>query len=448
MAEKKFVSYAKLGLYHEKEVARVASVVSTAKSEANAYTDSQAKNYDAAGAAAAVDIKLTSEVSRATTREDEIAALVTTAQGDVDALETLVGTLPSGTEATSVVDYVNRKTSGIATDAALTEVNKQLSQAQVDIDAIEADYLKAADKTELSNTIATEKSRAEGVESGLDTRVKAIEDDYLKAADKTELQGNIDNVSATLAGVKEDVDYFFKDALGDTDVQQVKDTLKEIQDYIDSDATAASAMSASIKQNADDIDVLEGRMDTAEGNITTIQGNITTINGNITTLQGEDTAIKNRLDAVEAQLGDGDSSVSDLIAAAKQEAITAAGTAADEKDATNLATAKKYTDDEINKVEATMQTAVDSKASQADLTALTTRVTTAEGEIDTLQTDVDAVEELAAANKAAHEANAAAIALKASQADLNALTERVAANETAIASFVEVSEEEINALFA
>ena len=51
---------------------------------------------------------------------------------------------------------------------------------------------------------------------------------------------------------------------------------------------------------------------------------------------------------------------------------------------------------------------------------------------------MDAVEALAASNKTAHEANAAAIALKASQADL----------EAAVASFVEVTAEEIDALFA
>lgn len=53
-----------------------------------------------------------------------------------------------------------------------------------DVAAIKADYLKTTDKTELSDAIAAEKTRAEGVESGLNTRVQAIEDDYLKAEDK------------------------------------------------------------------------------------------------------------------------------------------------------------------------------------------------------------------------------------------------------------------------
>lgn len=57
-----------------------------------------------------------------------------------------------------------------------------------DVAAIKADYLKDADKTELSDAIDAEKTRAEGVESGLDTRVKTIEDDYLTSDDKDELQ--------------------------------------------------------------------------------------------------------------------------------------------------------------------------------------------------------------------------------------------------------------------
>lgn len=75
-------------------------------------------------------------------------------------------------------------------DVATTEGLEALTN---DVATIKADYLKAADKTELSNAIATEKTRAEGVEAGLDTRVEVIEGDYLKAADKTELQTAITN---------------------------------------------------------------------------------------------------------------------------------------------------------------------------------------------------------------------------------------------------------------
>ena len=53
------------------------------------------------------------------------------AQSDVDALETTVGTLPEG--AASVVAYINTKTEGIATDAALGELQAQVTENTDDI---------------------------------------------------------------------------------------------------------------------------------------------------------------------------------------------------------------------------------------------------------------------------------------------------------------------------
>ena len=82
-----------------------------------------------------------------------------------------------------------------------------------------------------------------------------------KLEDKADKTHNHDNsyygksdgetLADTLAEVKKDVDDFFKDALGDTDAQQVKDTLREIQDYITSDVAAAASMTASIKGKAE-----------------------------------------------------------------------------------------------------------------------------------------------------------------------------------------------------
>ena len=145
-------------------------------------------------------------------------------------------------------------------------------QAATDVDTIKADYLKEEDKyddTALAGRVAAiEEDYLTSEDAYDDTalagRVKAIEDDYLKGADKTELQGGIDTNAQAIAAVKEDVDTFFKDA---DLTESAKDTLKEIQQYIDSDAEAAAAMTASIKQNADDIDAVEGRMGTAEGEI-------------------------------------------------------------------------------------------------------------------------------------------------------------------------------------
>lgn len=252
---------------------------------------------------------------------------------------------------------------------------------------ISKDYLKASDKTELSNAIAAEKSRAEGIEGGLNTRLAAVEGDYLKGTDKSELEEAIEKINEELGAltgseegksitqmiesavstlrndlqpqitknkddiaaeilratgvesgldtrvkaVEEDIDYFFKDALKDEEgVQAYKDTLKEIQDYINSDAEAAGAMSASIKANTDAIDAIEADYlkssdkTTLQGNIDGVAGRVTTLEGQIATkveqesfntVSGKVTALEGKVDVEK---------VSTAIATAKSEAIQGA----------------------------------------------------------------------------------------------------------------------------
>jgi hypothetical protein len=87
-------------------------------------------------------------------------------------------------------------------------------------------------------------------------------------------------------------------------------------------------------------------------------------------------------------------------------------------------------------------------AKDADLDAAVERIGTAEGEIDTLQAEMDAVEAKAADNEQAIATANTEIAKKAAQTDLEAAITRIANNEAEIASFVEISETEINNLFA
>lgn len=447
MATKKYVSFDKLGLYDEKIKAKIAADDAATLASAKSYADGLADNYEAAGTVASAKTELEGKIATAQAAAEAADAKAVAAQGEVDALETYVGTIPETATAKSVVEYVDEKTAGIATDAALEGLTNRVTQAEKDIDAIEADYLKAADKTALQEAITAEADRAKGIEGGLETRLKAVEDDYLKAADKEELAGDIATNADAIAAVKEDVDAFFLDA---DMTESAKDTLKEIQSYIASDESGASQMAASIKQNADDIDALEGRMDTAEGDIEAVEGRM-------------DTA-EQEIDALQAKFGEGEGSVADMIA----DAVAAEAALREAADAEVQADADKGIEDAAAALAAAQaadakavaaqekadanEAALAGKAAAADLTALTTRVETAEGEIDTLQSEMDTVEALAAANKAAHEANAAAIAKKADQTALEAEIERAQAaekaNADAIAAFVEVSQEEIEGLFA
>lgn len=133
--------------------------------------------------------------------------------GDIDALEAFIGTLPAVPEGASyktVIEYINWKAEevlkaaqgGSSETAASVKLALDNYKAENDarVKAIEDDYLKAADKTELSNAINAEKERALGIEGGLENRLAAVEGDYLKGADKTELEGKINGKVAIEEG--------------------------------------------------------------------------------------------------------------------------------------------------------------------------------------------------------------------------------------------------------
>lgn len=292
-----YVSLDNLRLYDTK----IKAVISTGDAAAEAK-------------AATVQTNLETEIARAKAAEEANAtaasaadAKAVAAQGEVDALEALVGTLPEGATATTVVGYVDAKTANIASSDTVSALSEKMTQAEADIDAIEADYLKGADKTELAGDIAevataveTEKTRAEGVEGGLDTRIKAVEDDYLKAADKTELQGNIDTVSGAVERLTNGVSAEEIDGVNDL-IQYVKDHGAEVtgmQGDIEANATAIAALEA--VDNATQAE-MEAAIATVNGEIakkadqTTVDG----IEDRVEALEGVDVATKAYVDQAE-----------------------------------------------------------------------------------------------------------------------------------------------------
>lgn len=319
MATKKYVSLEKLGLYDEKIKKVITDGDDAVLSAANAYAEGLAGNYDAAGTAATKaaealesakghadskvnelangQVKLNKEaiegIKDGTTIDsfaDVEAALAgkqatgdyatkaeaqgyanakdaaikaaqdaaDAAQEDVNNLEILVGTLPTGTDATSVVDYVNKKTAGIATDAALGELNNQVSGLQSAVQGIQDDYLTSEDKTELSNLITAEADRAKGIEGGLETRLAAVETDYLTSSDKEALQTQINTI------------------MNNPDAEGAINSINEFTQYVADHGTIAEGFRTDIDKNKDDI----AAMDTA--------------------YKAADTAIKARLDVLEA----------------------------------------------------------------------------------------------------------------------------------------------------
>ena len=302
--------------YTDAEMTRLVGdkTVTTQISEAITGLD-LANTYDAKGAAAAVDSKLTTHISEAEgkyeTKTDASAKLteakgytdteVAKVQGEVDALEELVGTLPEGTDATTVVGYIDAKTANIASDETVGAIDDRVK-------AIEDDYLKKADKDELAgdiselsgliggtevsvqieNAIKVERERAEGIESGLRTDVDAIKEDYLKAADKEALQTQINTI------------------MNNPDAEGAINSINEFTKYVEDHGEIADGFRTDINKNKDDIAAEVERATGVEGGLDT------------------------RLKAVEAAVGESGSVAGDIADA--------------------LAEAKKYTDDEVKEL--------------------------------------------------------------------------------------------------
>ena len=122
-------------------------------------------------------------IDYAASHTSEYSELIGLVQSNSNALVTLKGSAETeGSVAKLVKDAV---------DAEAEIARAAEGKNAADIKAIADNYLKSADKEELTGLINAEASRAQGVESGLDGRLVAIENDYLKSADKTELVGLI-----------------------------------------------------------------------------------------------------------------------------------------------------------------------------------------------------------------------------------------------------------------
>lgn len=420
MAQKTYISLDKLRIYDEKIKALIDSKDAANLKAAKDYADGLAPNYDASGSAASalVDAKAYADgkdaaiqaAHKAGTDAAAAAAVAdgkaVAAQGEVDALETYVGTIPEGAEATNIVAYVQEKTAGIATEGAMTELGNRVTQAEKDIDAIEADYLKAADKTELEGKItaaetavATEKSRAEGIEGGLRTDINAVMADYLKEEDKTELADAIADEAERAAGVEEGLaarikavedDHLVaadKEALqnqintimNNPDAEGAINSINEFTAYVTEHGTIAEGFRADIDKNKEDIaanakaiadhETLAGQtyatktelanekkalqeeidadvkvvaddlaeLDGVVAGLGNTKADKTYVDEQVQALQGVDAGFETRIASLEGKFT-GEDSVEDMITDAKAEAISEATSAA-ATDATNKANA-------------------------------------------------------------------------------------------------------------
>lgn len=379
---------------------------------------------------AVADIATKSEVEAVDAKADA-------AQADVDALAELVGELPEGTSAKDVVDYVNIKTAGIATDAALEELNNQVSGLQTAVQDIQKDYLVEADKTELQDNIDAVDAKA----IANDTAIKAIQEDYLVGADKEELQDNID----TLTGVVETL----RDGI---DAEKV-DGVKDLIDYVDTHGAEVTGMQEAIEANAvaigeevDARELLAGRVEeleaidfdayvAADATLKSeLEGKINA-KADASVVEGIDAAYKAADEAMVARIAEVEGKAHVHANADVINGITAEKVAAWDAAEGN---AKAYVDEKIEGVDlsgiATNAAAIE--ALEAELVeggATYTSIAAAKAAAEKAQGEVDALEELHATDKAA--------LVKADEemaADIAALKE---------IEHVEITNEQIDALF-
>lgn len=520
MATKKYVSLEKLGLYDEKIKGVISAGDEAALDAAKAYADGLAGNYEAAGTIATAKSELEGKIATAQGAADGAAEAAAKAQGEVDALETLVGTLPEGSTVTNVVAYIDKKTEGIASEGAMTELSGRVSTVEGKVTTIEGDYLTSADKTELSDAIGAEKTRAEGIEAGLRTDVDAIKADYLKeedktalqnsidgvaedvadivkdyltSADKTELQGKIDAKAAQTAldaevtratGVEEGLQTQINTIMNNPDAEGAINSINEFTTWVSEHGTIADGMRTDINKNKDDIaamdtaykaadTALSGRLDTleaidheayvaadtalktelegkinakADASVVSSQGEA------IAALQGADTTLSGRIDALEGAVGES-GSVAEDIAAAKQEAIDAAATDATSK-ANAAESAAKGHADSLNTAMNTRVEALEAidhdHANKAELDLIATgdkaKWDAAAGKAHE-HSNLSVLEGITSAKVTAWDA-AEGNAKSYADTEIAKDRTRLDAVEAGLASFVEVSEQEILDLFA
>ena len=256
------------------EATRAQGVEAGLRADLGNKGDAAAADGSAFARIAQLKTDLGAEVTRAKAAEKEAKDAAVAAQGDVDALEVLVGDAADTKDDATVYGAIAaekdrakgiedglRKDLGQKTDAATADTAfGKIAKLNADKDTVGSVDYKI---DQAINNVNTTTNGLAGRVSTLETKVgnagdtaaadgslyarvaknaadiDAIEADYLKSTDKTELQNAI-NVE------KGRLDTFMADA--DVSAKAV-DTLKEIQEYITKDGEAAATMTQNIADN-------------------------------------------------------------------------------------------------------------------------------------------------------------------------------------------------------
>lgn len=444
MAEKKYIDLTGLTHYDEKIKAVIDSKDAATLKSAKDYADSLAGNYDAAGTAETKVHELAN--GQVKTNTEAIAILNGGANTD-------------GSVAKAVADAkTGLETKISAADAKAVAAQTAADNAKNAADAVDAKIGAVPDGSTVIAEIQKVKDAAYN-----DTEVRGL------------IKTNADNITA-LTGRADAVDGKVTTLVGDDagksaraianeelakqlipeNASESLDTLQEIAAWIQDHPKDSSAMNAAIKALQTKVgDIPEG------ATATTIVAYIKElVDAEKTRATAVEDGIKKDVTALQTAIGEGGSVADQISTAVAAEAALrdAADSALDGKITTAQGAADKAQSD-VN----ALKDVVASKAAASDVTALTTRVTTAEKDIDDLQAAIAAdgkvTAAIADAKKAGTDAQATA---DKNKTDLAALTttvgghtttlssqgDRISALETKVGdSFVAITNEEIDNLF-
>ena len=446
MAEKKYIDLAGLTHYDEKIKAVIDSKDAAALKSAKDYADSLAVNYDAAGTAE--------------TKVNELA------NGQVKTNTEAIATLNGGANTDgSVAKAVADAKAGLETKISAVDAKAVAAQAAADNAKNAADAVDAkVGAVPEGSTVMTEIQKVKDAAYN-DAEVRGLI--KTNADNITALTGRADAVEgkvSTLVGndagksARTIANEELTKQLIPEGAKESLDTLQEIAAWIQNHPDDASAMNAAIAALKTKVgDIPEG------ATATTVVAYIKElVDAEKVRATGVESGLDTRVSAVEAKLGDGEGSVSKQIEAAvkvETDARIAADSALDGK----ITTAKAAADKAQGDVNA-LKDVVATKAAASDVTALTTRVTAAEKDIDDLQSaiapDGKVTVAIADAKKAGTDAQATANKNKTDIAGLTTTVgghtttlsshgDRISALETKVGDgFVAITNEEIDGLFA
>lgn len=309
------------------------------------------------------------EKARAEAAELANANTAKKAQDDVDALKTYVGTIPESYTESNIVAFIQKRAQEIldnipddssavleALNTYKAENDPKVQANTADIAAIKNDYLKSADKTELTEKISTNASEILRIDSALKA---AVENDGAGLDSIKELATWIETHGEEAAGYAAAIDAL-ELLVGDTAVAtQIANAIaaENLSQYaLDSDLDAAIGRVAALEGKVDTAGTVTEAINAAiaalslgdyakAADLTALATRVSTAEGKISDLEAADIVIKGRLDAIEAKVPAWDAAEANAKAYADGLAknYDAAGAAAQA-----LTDAKAYTDSEIN----------------------------------------------------------------------------------------------------